>query len=90
LRDPPILLLDEPTSDLDARTEESFVQQLSKSAHGKTLIVVTHRTPVLRMVERLVVMEEGRVVADGPKAEVIEFLKRRRGDAAKPQPEALR
>ncbi len=90
LRDPPILLLDEPTSDLDAQAEQVFVQQVAKACAGKTMLVITHRTPVLRMVDRLIVIEEGRIVTDGPKPEVIEFLKRRRGDAGKPGPEAAR
>ncbi len=78
LRDPPILLLDEPTSDLDALAEQAFVQQLARAATNKTLLLITHRTPVLRLIDRLVVLEAGRIAADGPKGEVAEAIKRRR------------
>ncbi len=86
LRDPPILMLDEPTSDLDALAEQTFIQQLGRATTNKTLLVITHRTPVLRIVERLVVLDGGRIVADGPKNEVAETLKRRRNATLESQP----
>ena len=75
LLDPPILLLDEPTSALDNTGEERLKQRLKPYIADKTLVLVTHRTSLLSLVERLVIIDRGRIVADGPKAEVMEALK---------------
>lgn len=74
LRDPPILLLDEPTSAMDHATEEQLKQNLTTYCRHKTLIVVTHRNSLLDLVDRLIVMDGGRVVADGPKQRVVAAL----------------
>ncbi|WP_391639379.1 ATP-binding cassette domain-containing protein [Stutzerimonas degradans] len=76
LLDPPILLFDEPTSALDNSTEDTLRQHLKAWANGKTLLLITHRMSMLSLVERLVVLDHGRVVADGPKAAVIEALRK--------------
>ena len=75
LRNPSVLLLDEPTSDLDGRTEAVVIERLSRAMKGHTLIVVTHRPALLDLVDRLIVMEQGAKVLDGPKAQVLEALK---------------
>ncbi|MEH6630461.1 MAG: type I secretion system permease/ATPase [Halopseudomonas aestusnigri] len=75
LLDPPILLLDEPTSGMDNSSEAAFKARLTKAVTGKTLILVTHRSSLLTLVDRLVIVDSGRIVADGPKAEVLEALK---------------
>ncbi|WP_419901445.1 ATP-binding cassette domain-containing protein [Kiloniella sp.] len=75
LLDPPILLLDEPTSGMDNSSEAAFKARLTKAVVGKTLILVTHRSSLLTLVDRLVIVDSGRIVADGPKAEVLEALK---------------
>lgn len=72
--DPPILLLDEPTGSMDFSAEEGIKQRLAAYTAGKTLLVVTHRTSLLDIVDRLVVIDAGKIMADGPKAEVIEAL----------------
>ncbi|MDB6050328.1 MAG: transporter [Pseudomonas sp.] len=83
LLDPPFLLLDEPTSAMDNSSEEALRQRLQDSIHGKTLLLVTHRTSMLSLVDRLVVLDNGRIVADGPKDIVIEALRKGRvGSAA--------
>ena len=69
--DPPILLLDEPTSAMDVNSEKQFVERLQAATHGKTLVVMTHRTALLALVDRVVVVDNGKVVADGPKAQVL-------------------
>jgi ATP-binding cassette, subfamily C, bacterial LapB len=74
LVDPPVLLLDEPTAAMDTGTEEQFKQRLSRVLEGRTLIVVTHRESMLTLVDRLIVMDGGRVVAAGPKADVLQAL----------------
>ncbi len=74
LGDPPILLLDEPTGAMDFSTEEGVRQRLARYAAGKTLVLVTHRTSLLDLVDRVVVIDGGKVVADGPKAQVFDAL----------------
>jgi ATP-binding cassette subfamily C protein LapB len=78
---PKVLLLDEPTSSMDAQAESSFIQHLKQSVGARTLVVVTHRPALLEVVDRIVVMEGGRVIADGPKAQVLAALA---GPPAKP------
>ena len=75
---PPILLLDEPTAAMDHASEEAVKQQLRRHADGKTLIVITHRTSLLDLVYRIIVVDAGRIVADGPKAQVVEALRQGR------------
>ena len=82
LLDPPLLVLDEPTSAMDNSTEEALRRHLLKWAQGKTLVLITHRMSMLSLVERLVVIEAGHVVADGPKAAVIEALRKGKIGAA--------
>lgn len=74
LSDPPILLLDEPTSAMDNSSENRFKRQLEATLPGKTLLLVTHRTSLLSLVDRLVVLDGGKVVADGTKDEVLKAL----------------
>lgn len=76
LYDPPVLILDEPTSNMDNRTEVLLRDNLSKVIADKTLILITHRASLLAMVDRLIVIDNGTVVADGPKNSVMEALKR--------------
>ena len=83
LLDPPILLLDEPTSAMDYTSEEILRNRLQSWAQGKTMLLITHRASMLSLVERLVVLDNGHIVADGPKASVIEALRKGRvGPAA--------
>ncbi len=76
--DPPILLMDEPTGSMDHSSEEEIKQRLREFATGKTLIVITHRTSLLELVDRIIVIDGGKVVADGPKAQVVEALRQGR------------
>jgi ATP-binding cassette subfamily C protein LapB len=73
---PPVLVLDEPTSNMDNRTEVLLRDNLSKVIQNKTMILITHRASLLEMVDRLVVIDNGTVIADGPKVSVLEALKR--------------
>lgn len=77
LLDPPVLVLDEPTSNMDNRTEVRLRNNLSKVIKEKTLLLITHRASLLEMVDRLVVIDNGTVVADGPKASVLKALRQR-------------
>lgn len=76
LLDPPILLLDEPTSAMDNTGEERLKQRLSAVVANKTLLLVTHRASMLSLVDRLIIIDKGQIIADGPKATVMEALKR--------------
>jgi len=76
LLDPPVLVLDEPTSNMDSRTETRLKDTLSATVKGKTVIMITHRASLLDMVDRLIVIDNGKVVADGPKASVLDALKK--------------
>lgn len=76
VQDPPILLLDEPTSSMDNASEEAFKAHLNNVAFGKTILVVTHRTSLLSLVDRIIVMDAGKVVADGPRDTVVEALRK--------------
>ena len=78
MNDPAILLFDEPTGSLDFNSETQFIKQLDRIAQGKTLIAITHRTPLLKIVDRIIVMDAGHIVADGPKEQVLEALKKGR------------
>ena len=75
VHDPQILLLDEPTSAMDHASEEAFKKRLKEYAAAKTMVVVTHRTSLLSLVDRIVVVDNGKIVADGPKDKVVEALR---------------
>ncbi|WP_397379677.1 type I secretion system permease/ATPase [Pseudomonas sp.] len=76
LLDPPILLLDEPTSSMDNTGEERLKQRLSAVIGTKTLLLVTHRASMLSLVDRLIIVDRGQIIADGPKGSVMEALKK--------------
>jgi ATP-binding cassette subfamily C protein LapB len=65
---PPVLLLDEPTSAMDVQNERDVIARLRDEARDRTLVVVTHRTSLLDLVDRVIVIENGRVAADGDKS----------------------
>jgi len=75
LTDPPVLVLDEPTSNMDSRTEMQIRSNLTKTIAGKTVIMITHRASLLELVDRIIIIDNGKVVADGPRATVLEALK---------------
>ncbi|MHC5350739.1 type I secretion system permease/ATPase [Pseudomonas sp. A46] len=76
LLDPPILLLDEPTSSMDNPGEERLKERLAAVIANKTLLLVTHRASMLSLVDRLLIVDRGRIIADGPKEAVMEALKK--------------
>lgn len=82
VRDPDVLILDEPTSNMDVESERLVQQRLAAATKDKTLILITHRLSMLRMVNRLIVMNEGKIVLDGPKEAVIQKLQA--GQKARP------
>lgn len=74
VRDPSVLLLDEPTSAMDQGTEDRIKRRLAGALKDKTLILITHRPSLLSLVDRLVVFDAGRIVADGPRDQVMTAL----------------
>ncbi len=75
---PPILLFDEPTGSMDHSTEEAVKKQLRTFLDKRTMLVITHRTALMDLVDRIIVIDQGRVVADGPKQQVVEALRQGR------------
>ncbi|MBX3687066.1 MAG: type I secretion system permease/ATPase [Rhodocyclaceae bacterium] len=73
VRRPRLLLLDEPSSMMDPATEFQLIQNLRK-VPDMTMLLVTHRTAMLPLVDRLVVLDQGMVVADGPRDEILRQL----------------
>jgi ATP-binding cassette subfamily C protein LapB len=74
----PILLMDEPTGSMDHSTETAVKTQLAKVINGRTWLVVTHRNSLLEMVDRIIVIDNGRLVADGPRETVVQALQQGR------------
>lgn len=64
LHDPNLLILDEPTSSMDAATEKAVIERLQVWMGNRTLIMVTHRNTLLELADRVLVMDQGRIVAD--------------------------
>ncbi|RZL08563.1 MAG: type I secretion system permease/ATPase [Rubrivivax sp.] len=74
LHNAPLLLLDEPTSAMDFSTEAFVTQRMSEFTKGKTTILVTHRTSMLSFVDRVIVVDQGKIVADGPRERILQAL----------------
>lgn len=74
IKDPPILVLDEPTASMDHVIEEHIKNNLMAVTKNKTVILTTHRTPLLSLVDRIIVMDRGKILADGPKEKVLNAL----------------
>ena len=63
-------MLDEPTNSMDRQTEKSFINRLQNIVSEKTLIIVTHKTSLLQLVDRVIIVEDGKIIVDGPKENV--------------------
>lgn len=74
MKDPRVVLLDEPTTGLDQVSEIQALQGIAQWARNRTMVIVTHRSQVLQIVNRVVVVEEGKVVLDGPRDAVLKHL----------------
>jgi len=71
---PNLYICDEPTNAMDTQAENSFVEHIQEQTKDKTLILITHRHHLLVMVDRLILMDQGRVVMDGPRDDVIKAI----------------
>ena len=74
IADSEIVMLDEPTASMDLNTEQMFTQKLTEGTNGKTIIVATHRLPVVNAVDRVIVLSEGKVVLDEPRETALKKL----------------
>jgi type I secretion system ATPase, LssB family len=75
LLNPPIYIMDEPTNSMDNSSEDTFKQRFQQHLAGKTLLLVTQKSSLLSLVDRLIVMDNGNIVADGPKDSVVDALR---------------
>ena len=78
LHKPNILLLDEPSNSMDNASEEHLRAQLEHFIEGRTMLLVTHKVSLLGLVDRIIVVDGGHIVADGPKDTVLEALRQGR------------
>ncbi|MGQ3888572.1 type I secretion system permease/ATPase [Legionella sp. CNM-1927-20] len=74
--DPPIILMDEPTSAMDDLSEQALINHMLPYLQAKTLILITHKLTMLRLVNRLIILDNGRIVLDGPKEQVLAAINR--------------
>jgi subfamily B ATP-binding cassette protein MsbA len=71
LRNSPILILDEPTSGLDAVSERTVIDALGRAASGRTTLLIAHRLTTVRLADRIIVLEKGRIAEEGPHQELL-------------------
>ena len=71
ISNPKILIMDEPTNSMDKQTETQFIKRMKAVSDDKTLIVVTHKMALLTLVDRIIIIDNGKIVADGPKEKVL-------------------
>ncbi|MEO1282305.1 MAG: type I secretion system permease/ATPase [Pseudomonadota bacterium] len=82
--DPKVLLLDEPTSEMDGQSENDVIKALMAWSNDRTLIVVTHRPALLELASRLIVMDQGRIAHNGAKDDVLATLRARSSNVTSP------
>jgi ATP-binding cassette subfamily C protein LapB len=76
LVNPNIMICDEPTNAMDVQSETHVIAALKQQTAGKTFILVTHKPNMLELVDRVLVMQDGQLVADGPRDQVVELMKK--------------
>lgn len=79
LNSPAVYIMDEPTNAMDNSTEDSFKQRFEQHlTANQTLLLITHRASLLTLVDRIIVLEAGKIIADGPKQQILDALKQGR------------
>ena len=71
-----VLVFDEPTSSMDQATEAQLIQRLEAELKGRTFVLITHRPALVRLVDRIVILQDGKVIQDGPRDAVLKSLQR--------------
>lgn len=74
LFDPPVMILDEPTASMDPASENRLMRRLNNITKQRTVVLITHKGSMLQLCDRLILMDRGQVLADGPRDEVIKRL----------------
>ena len=74
LQNPSVVLLDEPTAALDQTLERTLVSRLETWLQGRTAVIATHRMPILSLTNRTLILQDGRMVVDGPRDKVLAHL----------------
>ena len=75
---PEIMVMDEPSSAMDAQSEGALIQRLKEELKDRTLILITHRPPLLQLVDRIILLDQGKIVSDGPRDNVLKQIMRPR------------
>jgi ATP-binding cassette subfamily C protein LapB len=78
---PPLVIFDEPSSAMDSQTETTLIQRLQHELKGRTFMLITHRPPLLALVSRIMLIDKGKVVADGPRDQVLQQITKPRAAA---------
>jgi ATP-binding cassette subfamily C protein LapB len=73
---PQLLVFDEPSSSMDTQTESGLIERLGREVQGRTFVLVTHRPTLLALVQRVMVLDRGKIMADGPRDTVMQQLTR--------------
>jgi ATP-binding cassette, subfamily C, bacterial LapB len=71
LGSPPVMLLDEPTAAMDTNTENALIARLEQELEGRTLVLITHRSTLLKLVDRIIILDRGKIIAQGPRDDVL-------------------
>jgi ATP-binding cassette, subfamily C, bacterial LapB len=71
LGSPPLMLLDEPTAAMDVNTENALIARLETELEGRTLVLITHRSSLLKLVDRIIILDRGKIIAQGPRDDVL-------------------
>lgn len=74
LLNPPVYVCDEPTNAMDIQAEDAFCTHMETQLDGKTLVLITHRQGLLKLVDRLILMDQSKVILDGPRDDVLKAL----------------
>ncbi len=82
LQDPRVCLLDEPTASLDQTLETALVSRLATWLEGRTAVIATHRVPILQLTDRTMILQNGRMIVDGPRDEVLAHMRNNNNDRA--------
>lgn len=79
ISNPNVIVLDEPTNSMDRQAETYFINRVKEIIKDKTLILVTHKTSLLKLVDRVIILEDGKILVDGPKEEVFKNINDSKG-----------
>jgi ATP-binding cassette subfamily C protein LapB len=71
ISNPNMIIMDEPTNSMDKQTETNFIKRMKSIITDQTFIVVTHKMSLLHLVDRVIILEDGKIIADGPKNDVL-------------------